>query len=208
MAGTLKLNQVQLGDSTTDSQNFLLKTNVDGTATLARGAAGSLGDVLTVPASGAATITGARQLAQILYTRPGTSATGTTVIPLDNTIPQITEGTEFMTLAITPKNVASTLEITVTLQGSSSVVSSLVAALFQDATANALCATYTVIGTLNTSSTITMVYVMTAGTISATTFRVRAGANLAGTVTFNGGAGAQLLGGANASAITIKEYLP
>ena len=51
MAGTIKTNAVQLGDSATDSQNFQLRTNVDGTAKLARGAAGNLGDVLTVDAS-------------------------------------------------------------------------------------------------------------------------------------------------------------
>ena len=52
MAGTLKTNSVTLGDSATDSQNFQLRTNADGTATLARGAAGDLGDILTVDTSG------------------------------------------------------------------------------------------------------------------------------------------------------------
>lgn len=52
MTGNLKTNQVTLGDSTTDSQNFCLKTNVDGTARLARGADGTLGDILTVDANG------------------------------------------------------------------------------------------------------------------------------------------------------------
>ena len=52
MAGNLKTNSVTLGDSATDSQNFQLRTNVDGTATLARGAAGDLGDILTVDVGG------------------------------------------------------------------------------------------------------------------------------------------------------------
>ncbi len=46
-------------------------------------------------------------------TQTGTVATGTTVIPADNTIPQITEGVEFMTLAFTPKIATSRLEIEV-----------------------------------------------------------------------------------------------
>ena len=50
MAGNIKTNSVTLGDSATDSQNFQLRTNADGTATLARGAAGNLGDILTVDA--------------------------------------------------------------------------------------------------------------------------------------------------------------
>ena len=51
MAGKITTNSVVLGDSITDTQNFVLKTNVDGTATLARGALGALGTVLTVDAS-------------------------------------------------------------------------------------------------------------------------------------------------------------
>jgi hypothetical protein len=51
MAGKITTNSVVLGDSLTDTQNFVLKTNADGTATLARGALGALGTVLTVDAS-------------------------------------------------------------------------------------------------------------------------------------------------------------
>ena len=208
MAGNLKTNTVSLGDSSTDTQNFQLRTNVNGTATLARGAAGNLGDVLTVPASGAAKIVGALQLAQIVSTYPGTSATGTALIPFDNTIPQITEGTEFMTLAITPKDAASTLEITVVLQCGSSAAATLTSALFQDATANALRATSSLIALVNGVVTVVFTHLMVAGTTSTTTFRVRGGANSAGTVTFNGNAGAQIFGGVAGSSITIKEYLP
>ena len=55
MAGKLKINQLQLGDSATATQNFVLQTNVDGTAKLARGNAGATTqDVMTVDASGMA----------------------------------------------------------------------------------------------------------------------------------------------------------
>jgi hypothetical protein len=52
MAGTAIANKLRLGDSATDSQNFLLQTNVDGTGKLSRGSAGNLGDVLTWDATG------------------------------------------------------------------------------------------------------------------------------------------------------------
>jgi hypothetical protein len=52
MAGTTIVNQVTLGNSATDTQNFALKTNVDGTMKLARKSDGSGGDVLTVDANG------------------------------------------------------------------------------------------------------------------------------------------------------------
>jgi hypothetical protein len=57
MAGKIVTNSVVLGDSATDTQNFCLKTNVDGTATFARGSAGNLGTVFGVNGSGV--ITGA-----------------------------------------------------------------------------------------------------------------------------------------------------
>ncbi len=53
MAGKTVVNQVQLGDSATATQNFTLQTNVDGTAKLARGNAGATTqDILTVDAAG------------------------------------------------------------------------------------------------------------------------------------------------------------
>lgn len=53
MAGTLKANVIQLGDSVTASQNFVLKTNVDGSAVLARGNnEETLTDVLSIDANG------------------------------------------------------------------------------------------------------------------------------------------------------------
>ena len=53
MAGQVKVNQIQLGDSLTPTQNFVWQTNVDGTAKLARGNVGSTTqDILTVDANG------------------------------------------------------------------------------------------------------------------------------------------------------------
>ena len=53
MAGIIKTNTVQLGDSATATQNFVLTTNVDGTATLARGNADSTTqNILTIAADG------------------------------------------------------------------------------------------------------------------------------------------------------------
>jgi hypothetical protein len=70
MAGKITTNSVVLGDSLTDTQNFVLKTNADGTATLARGALGALGTVFGVNGSGA--ITGATLVTPAL----GTPASG------------------------------------------------------------------------------------------------------------------------------------
>lgn len=59
MAGNLKTNQVQLGDSATPTNNFVWLTNVDGTAKLARGNIGATTqDILTVDAAGRLDIPG------------------------------------------------------------------------------------------------------------------------------------------------------
>ena len=53
MAGKLTINAVQLGDSSTASQNFVLQTNADGTAKLSRGNLGATSqDIFTVDAAG------------------------------------------------------------------------------------------------------------------------------------------------------------
>lgn len=53
MAGTVKTNIVQLGDSSTPSQNLVIRTNVDGTFSVARGNAGATTqDILTIDANG------------------------------------------------------------------------------------------------------------------------------------------------------------
>lgn len=150
--------------------------------------------------------TGLLDVIQIVTSQVGTVATGTTIIPFDNTIPQITEGTEFMTVTITPTSASSTLEIDVTTYSSHSVGNFNASALFQDSTANALAvgAGYSSVATGMVPVRFT--HYMTAGTTSPTTFRVRIGNSGAGTLTFNGTGGVQTFGGVFASRITVKEY--
>ena len=147
---------------------------------------------------------------QIVKYQTGAVATGTTTIPADDTIPQITEGNEYMTLAITPRSATSKLRIDVVWQGANSAApastSNFVTALFQDATANALASE--MVSQLATSAILfaSFTHYMTSGTTSSTTFRVRAGSGTAGTTTFNGQSAARLYGGSLASSITITEY--
>ena len=176
--------------------------------------------VLTLPAvSGTVITTGttgqvipsaalpAGSVLQVKNFQTGTLATGTTTIPFDNTIPQITEGTQFLSLAITPISATSKLLIHVSLFFSSSVATYTTVALFQDSTANALAANAMYVD--NTSATGPLAapfnYFMTSGTTSSTTFTVRAGGSAASTTTLNGSSGAQIFGGVASSSITITE---
>lgn len=141
--------------------------------------------------------------AQVVNTQTGAVNTGTTTIPLDDTIPQITEGDEYMTLAITPKNANNKLRIDVVAFYTHSAGYTITTALFQDATVSALAASADYYSGI--PGTVSFSHYMVAGTTSATTFRVRIGSSNAGTLTFNGAGGVRKLGSVLASSITITE---
>jgi hypothetical protein len=146
--------------------------------------------------------------AQIVNFQTGAVNTGTVTIPKDDTIPQNTEGNEFLTLAITPKSATNKLKIDVNLMVSHTSGSAhfTTIALFQDSTANALAAVFdTPVTAANQGQIMQFSHYMTAGTTSATTFKVRVGADVAGTLTLNGASSGRFFGGVAASSITITE---
>jgi len=157
------------------------------------------------------TVEGLRQageVVQVVMTNYSAAATGTTTIPFDDTIPQNTEGTEFMTQAITPKSATNLLiiEVVAYLSGSNAATS-LTGAIFQDSTANALATGQTYMATATGRILLPVGHSMTAGTASSTTFKFRAGPDLSGggTVTFNGANGTRYYGATTKSYIKITE---
>ena len=146
------------------------------------------------------------RLVQVVNTQTGAAATGTTTIPDDDTIPQKTEGDEYMTLAITPTHASNILQITFeTFLATGDSSSTITACLFQDTTANAL-ATASIFRTISDGmDQLNGTHRMVAGTTSSTTFKVRAGCRDSGTTTFNGASGSRTYGGTLASSITISE---
>jgi hypothetical protein len=143
---------------------------------------------------------------QIQTTITGAVSTGSTLIPYDNTIPQSTEGDQYMSLSITPKSATSKLVISVVASCSSNQADNIIMALFQDSTANALAAT--VVNLLQPGGMInpSFVHEMTSGTTSATTFKVRIGQSVGGSlITFNGTLAGRLMGGIMSSSIVIME---
>jgi hypothetical protein len=146
---------------------------------------------------------------QAKYSATGAVATGTTALPFDDTIPQNTEGDEFQSLAVTPSSAINLLRIVSVSELSQSTGGTvLCAALFQDSVVNALAARYhSAEGVAAISPHGAMLqHVMQAGTVSSTTFKVRAGSS-AGTVTFNGTGGARRFGGVMNSFIEIHEMM-
>jgi hypothetical protein len=178
---------------------------------------GSAGQVLTSNGAGAlptfqsggAPAGSMVQSVQSLYTTKLLINQG---IPIDDTIPQNTEGQEVTTLSITPTNTNNILVITWNVGYCAEVASNweVICALFQDTTANALCAT--VGGNLYTPAITyggqcVLRYFKTAGTTSSTTFKIRMGIRVSGTngYVLNGSGANRVFGGVSAGMFQIQE---
>jgi hypothetical protein len=169
---------------------------------------GTTGQVLSVVGGVPAWATASSKFVQIVSTQTGAVATGTTTIPLDDSIPQSSEGDQYMSVSITPTSATNRLLIQVVTNSSADSIKTNTAALFVDSTANALAA---VSNTTRSSGDLLIVsfnHNMVAGSTSAMTFKVRMGTDSGGTLTFNGSLGNRRYGGVIASSITITEYTP
>jgi hypothetical protein len=136
----------------------------------------------------------------------GAYATGSTATPYDDTIPQNTEGTQFMTQAITPSSAANVLEINWQAVIAATAANQM-QALHQDSVASALVAGFIQpTGTTGPANGVGY-WRMLAATTSATTFKVRIGNAGASAVYFNGSAAARIIGGVANSYIRVTEIM-
>ena len=142
---------------------------------------------------------------QVRNTQDGAYATGSTGIPDDDTIPQITEGDQYMSLTIAPQDANNKLKIDVVGNFASSANTIRAVALFSVGTSNALAAVQDFPNPdFQAPAPSSFTHYMTAGTTNVLTFTVRAGVN-SGDLYFNGHTAARKLGGVMASSITITE---
>jgi hypothetical protein len=149
---------------------------------------------------------GGGKVLQFAETSTGAVATGTTLIPYDDTIPQITEGDEYLSLAVTPESASSDLLIEVVVHGAMSSGAYFTVALFEDGTNDALSvANFASNLTGGAQQTTCLRYVVAAGSTSARTYKVRIGGNTAGTFTLNGTGSGRRFGGRMISSLTVTE---
>lgn len=131
---------------------------------------------------------------------------GTGMIPNDDTIPQVSEGNEFLSSRITPTDATNLLRVTVEINLTTSVNNSRrCAALFRDGGSDAVAASQSFCPTADALNQAVLTYEVIAGSTSETTFTVRAGGQSAGTTRINGDSSGRLLGGVLQSHITIEE---
>lgn len=148
---------------------------------------------------------GVGSLVQRVSTSSGAVATGTTALPHDDTIPQNTEGDQYLSQAITPLSTTNRLLIETTAYVSHTANTDVSIALFQDSTAGALAARACTTTVSTAPYQLHLVHEMAAGTTSSTTFKIRIGGNTGSTTTFNGQGGSRRFGGITVSNITITE---
>lgn len=201
-------NSVDNGTPPTYGYNIAIVTTANGFTTGSTISNGSITDKRTqTSAAVLASQAPTGMPVQVVSTQTSAVATGTTTVPQDDTIPQNTEGDQYMTLSITPKSATNVLYIDVDAHISNSAASTqdLTGALFQDSTANALSTDNSTMPGAGYVTHLKINYSMVAGTTSSTTFKFRAGAAQAGTTTFNGQFGARRFGGVFYSSIKITE---
>jgi hypothetical protein len=139
-------------------------------------------------------------------TDTGAVASGTGQTPDDDTIPQNTEGDQYLSQAHTPQSAANVLNVRTILQLSHSVANVfLLPALFRDAVADAIAVTSLYLMQSTATVPLPLDARVLAGATGSTTFKVRVGATQAGTVTFNGRASSRKNGGAYNSFIEVEE---
>ena len=157
--------------------------------------------------TGAVTGAGGGLVLQVIKSQTGAVSSGTTTMPRDDTIPQNTEGVALAALdtAITPTDTAHILRIDVTINFANSALGPFTVALFQDSTASALFAAPRYHTDTDVSNNLHFQHYMTAGTTSATTFKIRAGMLNAGTTYFNGRSAGRDYGGVAFSSMMVTE---
>lgn len=145
------------------------------------------------------------RIAQVVTTSYATHTSTTTAIPVDDTVPQNTEGTEILSAAITPRYANSILLIEIVVPFAVSGGSATcAAALFKDSDASAI-AVGAVFSGIGEPKQIVVQALLTPGVTTAITYKVRVGPS-GNTMWINGLATGRLYGGINAATMTITEY--
>lgn len=188
-------------------------TTLDGTGniTFSRPIVADISNVTgTLPAISGSNLTGVGKVVQVVNVQNSTYATGTTLIPNDTSKPLITEGDEYMTLAITPTSTSNKLiiewEIAIHASNGAAGIVQYSALFNTDSHATeSLASVGTQIEHANNQCQQSGRYYMNAHTTSATTFRIRAGVSASATYSFNGAAGGDRHGTSSVSSITITE---
>jgi hypothetical protein len=216
-AGTI--TGTEIATNTIDGTHIALGSDAQGDVMYyngtdwARLGAGTNGQYLQTQGAGAnpqwATVGAAGAVQQVQFASSTSNTDITTTIPLDNTVPQNTEGDEVITVAITPSASDSTILIEFGFAASQSSNGTYsIGAIFVDSTAGALTAALAETDSSAATHVISGACTHAPGDTSAHTYKLRVGPS-SGTCYLNqGAAGANLFSTAGPHAyIKVTEIL-
>lgn len=150
------------------------------------------------------------QVVQQAFNSTGAVATGTTVMPNDDTIPQNTEGDQYLaTTAVSPTAAANVLRATFSIGAISGNAAEIISfAIFRDSTAAAIASKIDRIVSVTSMLSASIDTFALAGATSSTQFKLRAGMQAGGnTTTFNGLGGSRIHGGTLMSSALVEEIM-
>lgn len=142
---------------------------------------------------------------QTKYTN--TSAVFTSAVSMinDDSIPQSSEGSELLTVSITPKKVGNILKVSAHIYATnSSSVNNVIAAIFKNNLTDAVSANIFYIANAGNGGVLPLLHFETVTSTANITFKVRIGAT-AGTVTVNGTVGSRRFGGVASTYLMVEE---
>lgn len=130
----------------------------------------------------------------------------TTAVPSDDTIPQITEGTEILTITFTPKHASSAIFVIASFGVfANSTTGDAVCSLFKSTSTNALQVSAAHgLSAGNVQSIPPIFYKEAPGSVTPIVYSIRAGAST-GTLRFNGSTAARAWGGAASCQLWVVE---
>lgn len=140
------------------------------------------------------------------YAEYTTNANITALIPNDDTLPQNTEGTQILSVSLTPKS--TTNRIRLRFQGmfsSNTAPGTVAAAVFSSASASALRSTLATSPQVDYPQQIVLEHEYVPGTTAALTFTVRVGPISGVTIRMNGTSSARLFGGSLGATLVVEE---
>jgi len=129
----------------------------------------------------------------------------TPVIPLDDTIPQVSEGTQIATITFTPKAVTNKIQVEVSGMGTLSATGNIVYAVFRDSSTSAISAGSINVGAANALTQIVLLDEFVAGVTTPVTITLRVGPSATNTLRMNGSTTGRFFGGVSGVSLSLTE---
>lgn len=149
---------------------------------------------------------GSGQVVKHVLTNDNASSNGTTIIPLDDSVPQSGEGTEYGTFTYVPQTSGNDLWVRVSGYLTRSAVGTVIVALFKDSDTDAIAAQPILVANGNYTMTFSLMVSLTVN--GTTTFSLRYGPQAAATAYINRNGTGDLLGAVSFVTWEAIEFTP